>query len=109
MKSHQRRLKKSGILGETLAPQQVRLTRWVAQVIIKSSRPRVGPVHERVDSSQPLAFTFQLTQLRETSLEPTAIVQRNVDGVEIRTAAYRNRFVAIHVQLHADALVQRLR
>src|SRR5205807_7234377 len=88
--------------------RQVRLTREVAEIVVESAWSRIGPVHDLVERFQTLALVGGLADLLKPRQKPSAIVQRHIDHVQVRSALGRLAFISRHTQLRADALKQRL-
>ena len=86
----------------------MRATQRIAQVVVEPPGAGVRPVDDRVQLLQTLRLARQLADRRESALQPFAIVQDLIDGVEVGPAADRDRLVPRYAQLHADTLKERL-
>ena len=105
--SDERRLEKGRVLFVAQAAHQVRLLREVAEIVVESAGAGIGPVDDGIELLEAVGFVGNGAQLGEFLLEPHAVVEGVVEGVEVGAAIHRDGLVARDAQLHADALEQR--
>ena len=74
---------------------RVRLHGRVAEIVIEPAGAGVGAMENRVDGGEAVVFFRERAEFRELIFEIDAVVKREIDGVQIRAAADRDRFVFI--------------
>src|SRR5207249_2953058 len=108
-KIDQRRAQKRRVLVKARASNQMRLAQQVAQVIVETAGTWVSPVDNFIDAFQSFLFLRQLANLGKLFFQPSPIVQRHVDVVQVRATVHRLGLVKRNAQLHANAAKQCVR
>src|SRR5439155_14706215 len=98
---------KRRVFLEAQPADQMRLAQQIAQVVVETSGAGISPVHDFLDASQSFLFLGQLANLGKLLFQPSPIVQRHVDVVQVRAAVHRLRLEKRNAQLHADAAEKR--
>jgi hypothetical protein len=93
-----------GIFFVAPSPNKVWLRRQVAEIIIKTAGPGILPVDNLVDKIEAALFVVKSAQVVELVLQPNAVVERQIDRVEVRAAPDPNRLISPHAELHTNAL-----
>ena len=104
IKCGHRAVKRGGVFVISRAQDQVRPAQGIAQIVVKTTRAGIGPVHDRIDLRQSRRFPVELLDRLKLTHEPEPVVQHLVDRVEGGTAADVDRLVTGYAQLHANAL-----
>ena len=93
-------------LGGAEATHQVRLAGQVPQVIVESAGTRIGAVLDCFHGADLVEAGGKPPDFGELLLQPRRVAQRSVQRVEVGGSLHSLGLIALHGELHVDALVQ---
>src|SRR5262245_34218922 len=82
----------------------MRLVSCIAEVVVESAGSGVGPFENATDPCGARLLVGEAADLRELVLQPHSVIEREVDGIQIRPAADGDGAVAWNAELHVNAL-----
>jgi len=99
--AHQRGLQKCGIFFVARPADQMGLSRRVAEIIAESAGPGVRPIDDLIDRLQPFCIVRKFAYFSESEGEPGPVVDRYVDGIQVRPASDGNGLITRYGEVSA--------